>query len=311
MCGCPPLVTRMELNDANLQTLTEFLRKTLDPDPAIRRPGKEMQSFTIRLCILVLLLFTCPFLFLKCFQLKSFWSLWRETKTTPYCCSRCWRSPRTTWFASALLSHSRITSKETGELWVSPCKTCNSQATKSVDIDNGYWWNQKLLDCYLHCLYPAFESFLKVEDEPNKVSDPDRTAIKANIINLMLTSPEQIQKQVQPPLLYLLKKYDAEMTDFIVCVSTVERRHQYNWKGRFPSEMAWPLDWNGDPLPKWRLSHHQWRTSDCTLPLQEVELTPLLHGNYVVILTRINCYSFFPEDIAMSSSPMSSGLRSN
>lgn len=83
-----------------------------------------------------------------------------------------------------------------------------------------------------------FECFLKVEDEPNKVSDPDRTAIKANIINLMLTSPEQIQKQVQPPLLYLLKRYDAEMTDFIVCVSTVERRYQYNWQGRFPSEMA-------------------------------------------------------------------------
>lgn len=29
----------MELNDINLQTLTEFLRKTLDPDPAVRRPG--------------------------------------------------------------------------------------------------------------------------------------------------------------------------------------------------------------------------------------------------------------------------------
>lgn len=31
----------MELSDANLQTLTEYLKKTLDPDPAIRRPGKE------------------------------------------------------------------------------------------------------------------------------------------------------------------------------------------------------------------------------------------------------------------------------
>lgn len=40
--------------------------------------------------------------------------------------------------------------------------------------------------------------FLKVEDEPNKVSDPDRTEIKRNIVNLMLTSPEQIQKQVHP-----------------------------------------------------------------------------------------------------------------
>lgn len=28
-------------------------------------------------------------------------------------------------------------------------------------MDNGYWWNKKRLDCYLHCLYPAFERFLK------------------------------------------------------------------------------------------------------------------------------------------------------
>lgn len=41
---------------------------------------------------------------------------------------------------------------------------------------------------------------LKVEDEPNKVSESDRTAIKENIVNLMLSSPEQIQKQVDPHL---------------------------------------------------------------------------------------------------------------
>lgn len=40
--GCSSLVTRMELNDGNLQSLTDFLRKTLDPDPAVRRPGNEM-----------------------------------------------------------------------------------------------------------------------------------------------------------------------------------------------------------------------------------------------------------------------------
>lgn len=38
--GLSHIVASMELNDANLQTLTEFLRKTLDPDPAVRRPGK-------------------------------------------------------------------------------------------------------------------------------------------------------------------------------------------------------------------------------------------------------------------------------
>lgn len=39
----------MELNDANLQTLTEFLRKTLDPDPAVRRPGNPTRSQHIHL----------------------------------------------------------------------------------------------------------------------------------------------------------------------------------------------------------------------------------------------------------------------
>lgn len=29
----------MEINDANLQTLSEYLRQTLSPDPNIRRPG--------------------------------------------------------------------------------------------------------------------------------------------------------------------------------------------------------------------------------------------------------------------------------
>ncbi len=29
----------MELNDGNLQTLTEYMQKTLSPDPAVRRPG--------------------------------------------------------------------------------------------------------------------------------------------------------------------------------------------------------------------------------------------------------------------------------
>lgn len=38
----------MELNDANLQTLTEYLRKTLDPDPAVRRPGNSTHSQNIK-----------------------------------------------------------------------------------------------------------------------------------------------------------------------------------------------------------------------------------------------------------------------
>lgn len=37
----------------------------------------------------------------------------------------------------------------------------------------------------------------KVEDEPSKICEADRVAIKANIVHLMLSSPEQIQKQVR------------------------------------------------------------------------------------------------------------------
>lgn len=42
----------MELNDANLQTLTEFLRKTLDPDPTVRRPGNTTSCHNIDLHVL-------------------------------------------------------------------------------------------------------------------------------------------------------------------------------------------------------------------------------------------------------------------
>ncbi|CAB1353828.1 unnamed protein product [Coregonus sp. 'balchen'] len=51
------------------------------------------------------------------------------------------------------------------------------------------------------CAAVTFKNYIKrnwriIEDEPNKISDPDRTTIKANIVNLMLSSPEQIQKQL-------------------------------------------------------------------------------------------------------------------
>jgi len=47
----------------------------------------------------------------------------------------------------------------------------------------------------------TFKNFVKrnwriVEDEPSKVSDNDRNTIKCNLVNLMLNSPEQYQKQL-------------------------------------------------------------------------------------------------------------------
>uniref|UniRef100_A0A8C2WJ39 Exportin-2 n=1 Tax=Cyclopterus lumpus TaxID=8103 RepID=A0A8C2WJ39_CYCLU len=111
----------MELNDGHLQTLTEFLRKTLDPDPAVRRPAEK---------------------FLESVEGNQNYSLLLLT----------------------LLEKSQDT---------------------VIRV----------------CAAVTFKNYIKrnwriVEDEPNKVSDPDRTAIKANIVNLMLSSPEQIQKQL-------------------------------------------------------------------------------------------------------------------
>uniref|UniRef100_A0A3B4ZRJ2 Exportin-2 n=1 Tax=Stegastes partitus TaxID=144197 RepID=A0A3B4ZRJ2_9TELE len=111
----------MELNDANLQTLTEFLRKTLDPDPTIRRPAEK---------------------FLESVEGNQNYPLLLLT----------------------LLEKSQDT---------------------VIRV----------------CAAVTFKNYIKrnwriVEDEPNKISDQDRTAIKANIVNLMLSSPEQIQKQL-------------------------------------------------------------------------------------------------------------------
>uniref|UniRef100_A0A3Q3F9K2 Exportin-2 n=1 Tax=Labrus bergylta TaxID=56723 RepID=A0A3Q3F9K2_9LABR len=111
----------MELNDANLQSLTEFLRKTLDPDPNVRRPAEK---------------------FLESVEGNQNYPLLLLT----------------------LLEKSQ---------------------------DN----------VIRVCAAVTFKNYIKrnwriVEDEPNKVSDADRTAIKANIVNLMLSSPEQIQKQL-------------------------------------------------------------------------------------------------------------------
>uniref|UniRef100_A0A8B9RB38 Exportin-2 n=1 Tax=Astyanax mexicanus TaxID=7994 RepID=A0A8B9RB38_ASTMX len=111
----------MELNDANLQTLTEYLQKTLNPDPLVRRPAEK---------------------FLESVEGNQNYPLLLLT-------------------------------------------TLEKSQDEVIRV----------------CAAVTFKNYIKrnwriVEDEPNKISDPDRTAIKANIVNLMLTSPEQIQKQL-------------------------------------------------------------------------------------------------------------------
>ncbi|XP_021570072.1 exportin-2 isoform X3 [Carlito syrichta] len=111
----------MELSDANLQTLTEYLKKTLDPDPAIRRPAEK---------------------FLESVEGNQNYPLLLLT----------------------LLEKSQD----------NVIKVC-----ASVTFKNYIKRNWRI-----------------VEDEPNKICEADRAAIKANIVHLMLSSPEQIQKQL-------------------------------------------------------------------------------------------------------------------
>ncbi|KAF2980496.1 hypothetical protein EK904_000600 [Melospiza melodia maxima] len=112
---------KMELSDANLQTLTEYLKKTLDPDPAIRRPAEK---------------------FLESVEGSQNYPLLLLT----------------------LLEKSQE----------NVIKVC-----ASVTFKNYIKRNWRI-----------------VEDEPNKICESDRIAIKANIVPLMLSSPEQIQKQL-------------------------------------------------------------------------------------------------------------------
>ncbi|GAB1287227.1 Exportin-2 [Apodemus speciosus] len=111
----------MELSDANLQTLTEYLKKTLDPDPAVRRPAEK---------------------FLESVEGNQNYPLLLLT----------------------LLEKSQD----------NVIKVC-----ASVTFKNYIKRNWRI-----------------VEDEPNKICEGDRVAIKANIVHLMLSSPEQIQKQL-------------------------------------------------------------------------------------------------------------------
>uniref|UniRef100_A0A8C6AIH6 Exportin-2 n=1 Tax=Monodon monoceros TaxID=40151 RepID=A0A8C6AIH6_MONMO len=111
----------MELSDANLQTLTEYLKKTLDPDPAIRRPAEKF-----------------------------------------------------------------LESVEGNQNYPLLLLTLLEKAQDNV---------------IKVCASVTFKNYIKrnwriVEDEPNKICEADRAAIKANIVHLMLSSPEQIQKQL-------------------------------------------------------------------------------------------------------------------
>lgn len=93
------------------------------------------------------------------------------------------------------------------------------------------------IELFLALFIFCFFVFQKVEDEPNKVSDTDRTAIKANIINLMLTSPEQIQKQVQPRLLRVSVRPPAR-PPFVYCVFQLSDAISIIGREDFPQK--WP-----------------------------------------------------------------------
>uniref|UniRef100_A0A8D3BPZ4 Exportin-2 n=3 Tax=Scophthalmus maximus TaxID=52904 RepID=A0A8D3BPZ4_SCOMX len=160
----------MELNDANLSTLTEFLRKTLDPDPAVRRPGNTDSRHGIDSHILM--------------QVIS-----KGSQRSIY------------------MKHSLDCVISALEHLLPPFSFLAEKFLESVEGNQNYpllllTLLEKSQDNVIRvCAAVTFKNYIKrnwriVEDEPNKISDTDRTAVKANIINLMLSSPEQIQKQL-------------------------------------------------------------------------------------------------------------------
>ncbi|MGH0145719.1 UNVERIFIED_CONTAM: hypothetical protein FKN15_024670 [Acipenser sinensis] len=170
------LCINMDLNAANLQTLTEYLRKTLDPDPAVRRPAEKFlesvegnQNYPILLLTLLE---------------KS------QDNVIRVCAA--------VMFKNYIKRNWRI---------VSFAQHFAEKFLESVEGNQNYpilllTLLEKLQDNVIRvCAAVMFKNYIKrnwriVEDEPNKICDIDRTAIKANIVNLMLSSPEQIQKQL-------------------------------------------------------------------------------------------------------------------
>ncbi|KAE8576401.1 hypothetical protein XENTR_v10004166 [Xenopus tropicalis] len=118
--SCQTDLVTMELSEANLQGLTEYLKKTLDPDPAVRRPAEK---------------------YLESVEGNQNYPLLLLT----------------------LVERSQD----------NVIKVCSAVTFKNYIKRN---WRI-------------------IEDEPNNICEADRIAIKSSIINLMLSSPEQIQKQ--------------------------------------------------------------------------------------------------------------------
>lgn len=201
------VATSMELNDTNLQTLTEFLRKTLDPDPSVRRPGEGIWWNEITLpssdCswrMYAGLVNNQGDCFICIYVLKHLSSFYSSSWKVSWV---CWRKPELPY----------ITSHFAGEIpgQCNPGLCCSHiQELHQEELAHSTWkWRDIWVRCHCcvspvdlyideeGCVLSLSSFFSKVEDEPNKISDPDRTTIKANIVNLMLSSPEQIQKQVR------------------------------------------------------------------------------------------------------------------
>nr|CAB3233957.1 exportin-2 [Phallusia mammillata] len=122
----------------------------------------------------------------------------------------------------------------------------------------------------------SFKNFVKrnwhiIEDEPSKINEEDRTSIKANVVNLMLHSPEQYQKQLSeaisiigredfpdkwPSLIPEVVSKFAD-SDFHIINGVLQTAHSLfkRYRHEFRSDKLWQeikyvLDGFADPLTK-------------------------------------------------------------
>lgn len=270
----------MELNDANLQTLTEFLRKTLDPDPAVRRPGKQVHwqstHFKSDCEKCVSLTYICqvitqvlplqpPFSYTFNLLAEKFLESVEGNQNYPLLLltlleksqDNVIRVCAAVTFKNFIKRNWRIVSF-TMKLVPMIFLPLEALETYSCTCSVKQWFTT--LNLYLDCIiiytlssegwrWAEQSVWVRPNSDQRKYCQFDAQQPRAdpetgNTSPVVVTQSvcEALQKLFQP--LCLCPFLPAEW------------RHQYHRKRRFSSEMAQPANWDGQPLPKWWFPHH-------------------------------------------------------
>jgi exportin-2 (importin alpha re-exporter) len=150
----------MELNDGNLQTLSVYLLQTLSPDADVRKPGSDFFPLVIFIPIIIFV-FSSAEKFLESIE---------GNKNYPL-----------------LLLH--LVNKQDIDLSI---RTSGAIVFKNFVKRN---WEIVSYQSFIAVLFFMFK-FFQSDDQTNRIHDEDRLQVKAYIVDLMLGSPRNIQKQL-------------------------------------------------------------------------------------------------------------------